>query len=219
MYYSTISDLLADVRSFYDDTNSTLYSDPTNRTNRLLMYYNRAVDEIWAQFPWQFKYATIADDLAAGELTLPADFANVGPDGYVYKTGSNQYPYVETAYQDLLAMRQRPAAYQTYQFYAIGPGAANDEQKLMVVNPAAIDNLTISYERVPPRQTSTSQPVDGPPWLHDCILAGTLRNSMESLNDGRDWEMKYRVALSNAIKRGRQLRSRAQQMPLSVGKW
>ena len=219
MFYSTISDLLTDVRSYYDDTNSALYSDPTNREARLLVYYNRGVDEIWKMHPWPFKYATDTLTLASGAGVLPANFSNIGPEGYVSLPDSINKPYVEVAYQDILAMRQRPAAYQTYRFYAIGPGTTNGNQQILTANPADGFDLTVVYEMVAPRQTSSAGPVDGPPYLHDALLACTLKHSMESLNDGRDWEMKYRIALSNAIKAGRPIRSRAQQMPLTVGKW
>jgi hypothetical protein len=125
MYYTSQRDLMNAVIQWSDDTNVTLYTNSSEREERISHYMDRAIELCWnARTWWPFRHGTTILTLSAGQAALPDNFGGIGEDGYVVLSGSNNLPWVEVDYQELIAIRRNrvwPARFQNQQVFAIGP--------------------------------------------------------------------------------------------------
>jgi hypothetical protein len=130
MYYPSQQEILNAVIQWSDDTNITLYGNVSERENRIAHYLDRSIELVWNARPWwSFRKGEITRTLANGETELPDNFGGIGDDGYVVLSGSQNLPWVEVDYQEMIAIRRNrvwPARFQNQSVFAIGPAGTGN---------------------------------------------------------------------------------------------
>lgn len=224
MYYATVGALINDALRYYDDIDDTLITDLTVSQNRMLHYYDRAVEEICRSRPWwPFMYANTTVALSGGIGTLPVDFSGIGPEGYVISEVGG-LPWSEVNYQEILSIRNNSSnAAANDRLFAIGPPdqtlqTPTQRLRIFVSRIGDARTLTITYEKTL-AAGSLSTPLFLPYYLHHAALAGTVFYAAKSKNDGRAdmFRAEFNKALSDGIKVGRPKRHRVNQLPMTVG--
>lgn len=228
MPYASIDDLINDVASYYDDTDAVSIGIPSSKQARYLHYAQRTSDEISNYKPWPWKMAYEDITFTAGEADLPADFANVGPNGALFDPIGE--PWAEIDYRNMVAILAA-GQQQTRHWFCIGRrqqttstgvgdgGALGGEVRaIMIPNVNETRTFKIFYETSPPLLVlGTAIPL--PESFHNALLLGTVAKLQEGKADPRDiWRAEYVSALAKQVALLMPLASRVKQMPLSTGR-
>lgn len=249
MGYSTVSDMISDVASFYNDTNALDYVLPEGTKRRILHYIQRSVDEIWYYRPWTFKMMQFGVNPGGiGVASLPFNFATVGPKGMVFEEARPQNgPWREVDYQEWALMRSN-SQYWKHQTYCIGghdtevvgdpvgegqPSSLlpqGGHQTILFPDPTEARLFLMHYESTPPRAAwdadddvlDYGQPLPMHEGFHNAILLGTIAKLQEGKGDPRpQYRSEYVAAIATAAAQHLPLTSRMQQLPRALpgGQW
>jgi hypothetical protein len=226
--YATAQALINDIASHYDDTDATTYTLPASKLARYLHYIQRTVDEIVNYKPWSWKMAFKTINFTAGQSDLPADFANVGPNGALFDSIGE--PWAEINFQNMVGMKAAGRHITAHYFCvgrrlastsaAIGDGGivGGDVRALMIPDPANTAAFTIFYETSPPIVVITD-PLPVPESFHNAVLLGSVAKLQEGKADPRDiWRAEYVSALAKQVALLTPMSSRVRQMPMSSGR-
>lgn len=235
MPYADIDALIADVAGYYDDTDVLQHVLPASKVARYRHYIQRTIDEIYNYKPWPWKmaYATVQFNITPAngrEAPLPADFANVGPNGALFdRTGE---PWAEIDYRNMVAIITANRHVTRHYFcigrriqttsVAVGDGGVleADARGLLIPDPNNTAEFTLFYETSPPLLSSLGNVVIPiPESMHNCLLLGTVAKLQEGKADPRDiWRAEYVTALAKQVSTMMPLASRTKQMPMSSGR-
>lgn len=209
--YTTVTALIDDIVSFYDNTESDSHQNRTKRRARILHHLNKVVEDLWFFRPWRFVTASASLVLANGVASLPADFANIG-EGTVRDAQGN--PWVEVSYQDMLVFRQQ-SINSTRHFYALS-------DVLTIPDPASTATLTMLYTKAAPvlSEAQASNWGGFPTNFRKALMLGTVAFVKEEEGEKGSWKMDYIEAKSMLARTAMSMRSRQQQLPSSgSGMW
>jgi hypothetical protein len=231
--YALVDDLLRDVASYYDDTDANIYTIPSSKLSRYLHYAQRTIDEIvnYKPWPWKMAYAPVQFNVTPAngrEAPLPADFANVGPNGALFD--STGEPWAEIDFRNMVALIAANRNITRHYFCVgrriasistgVGDGGVieGEERGLLIPDPNNTTTFTLFYETSPPLLTLAA-PIPIPESMHNCLLLGTVAKLQEGKADPRDiWRAEYVSALAKQVATLMPLASRVKQMPMSSGR-
>lgn len=233
MPYPDADSLLAEVASIYDDTDAVVYTLPPSKVARYLHYIQRTVEEIfnYRPWPWKMAYTQVQFNITPAngrEATLPADFANVGPNGALFDpTGE---PWAEIDFRNMVSIIAANRL-STRHYFCVGTRVASVSadigdggppgqhfRGLTIPDPNRTDLFTVFYETSPPVVT-LGAPIPIPESMHNCLLLGTVAKLQEGKADPRDiWRAEYVSALAKQVSAMMPLASRVKQMPMSSGR-
>jgi len=212
--YTTFDAIVSDVLNIYDNTEDTSVQQVTNRTNRILHYIQRTIEDLWYDpRVWSFTMASDILTMAAGESAFPDDFAQVSGEGGLFD--ANGKPWVEIPYQDMAYLRGRSLE-QNSRFYAIGA-------TIRVPNVQSTEGFTLIYQKVAPTAVLVNDntllaDAGFPPVFGEAILLGTVSKLKEEEGDARQtWRMDYMKALSRVASVWSKNRTRVSRMPVTIG--
>jgi len=210
--YTTFDAIVSDVLNIYDNTEDTSVQQVTNRTNRILHYIQRTIEDLWYDpRVWSFTMASEILTMLGGECAFPDNFAQVSGEGGLYDL--NGKPWVEIPYQDMEYLRGRSLE-QNSRFYAIG-------SNLKVPDTASAAMFTLIYQKVAWTAELGDELLGDagfPPVFGEAILLGTVSKLKEEEGDARQtWRMDYMKALSRAASVWSKNRTRVSRMPVTIG--
>lgn len=234
MPYPDIQSMVNELATSYDDVDADNFIIPTSRAKRYVHYIQLSLVELWNYHPWYFKMVTRAGEVfTAGQLALPAAFANVGPNGGLFDEQGRRW--TEIAFQDMVRLRTAGSgANKSIKVFCVGtlvsgaPASPGDGGPLTGMNRGLIipDNsntrpFTVFYETVPPRidPTSLAIPIPLPDNFHETLLYGAVAKLQEGKSDPRDvWKSNFIAQLAKMVEIHYPLASRMNQMPMTVGR-
>lgn len=212
--YTTFDAIVSDILNIYDNTEDTAMQQVTNRTNRVVHYVQRTVEDLWYDTRvWSFTMASDSLTMVAGECAFPDDFAQVSGEGVLLD--SDGKPWVEIPYQDMEYIR-RKGLEQTNRYYAIGA-------TIKVPNVTSTAGFTLIYQKLAPTVAlGTGSEVLGdagiPLVFGEAILLGAVTKLKEEEGDARQiWRMDYMKAMSRAASVWSKGRTRPSRMPVTIG--
>jgi hypothetical protein len=233
--YASVDTLIADVASFYDDTNATTYTLPPSKINRYRHYIQRTIDDIYAYkaWPWKMAYKAIQFNVTPAngrEAPVPADFANVGPNGALFDSVGE--PWAEIDFRNMIAIITANRLGSRHYFCVgrriesssagIGDGGVleADARGLLIPDPNNTTTFMLFYETSPPLLPADgTDPVPIPEAMHHALLLGTVAKLQEGKADPRDiWRAEYIAALTKQVAALMPMASRVKQMPMSSGR-
>lgn len=212
--YTTFDAIVSDILNIYDNTEDTAVQQVTNRTNRILHYLQRTVEDLWYDpRVWSFTMGSDALTMSGGECAFPDDFAQVSGEGVLVDSGGKAW--VEIPYQDMEYIR-RKGLEQNSRYYAIGATL-----KVPVVT--STETYTLIYQKVAPTVALiTGNELLGdagiPPVFGEAILLGAVTKLKEEEGDARQgWRADYMKAVSRAASVWSKGRTRVSRMPVTIG--
>lgn len=233
MPYADIQGLLNELATSYDDVDTDNFTLPTSRLKRYIHCTQLALYEIWNYHPWYFKMA-FQDSLvfSSGQLAIPPNFANVGPNGLLCDSIGRKW--TEVAFQAMVRLRSMASgANKAARVFCVGtlsPGpnsAFGDggittamDRGLIIADNANTLPFTLFYETSPPKIQSLllADPIPLPEDFHECLLYGAVAKLQENKNDPRDvWKSNFIAMLGKLVEIHYPLASRMLQMPMTVG--
>ncbi len=227
MPYATVLDLVNDLASFADETDTENYTLPPSRVRRLGHYVQRANDEIWGYRPWDFKYALKADiAFASGHATMPTNMATVGPAGMFWKPGDNtREPWAQIHIQDMMAVRVAGRDRHKH-WFAIGLLDQTETTDTQAVREIWVPKdeaqvFSLFYELSPRTfdlDDLTNEAVPLPELFHNTLFAGALAKLQDAKGDPKSiWRAEYLATLAKVTANYHVNSSRMEQMPNTVG--
>jgi hypothetical protein len=236
MLFDSYESLGKEAVSYYDDTDviDSGWDMTDQHRKRIQHYINRAQEEIWYYRPWPWRMA-FYDMGGTGEVILPGNFSNVGPNGLLLDREGR--PWAEISYQDMVVLQKRRERTQD-ELFCIGnpskpynfdlPDASGDTgaysgfRVLAVANPDQdLSGFTLYYEMTAPKVTDDKWqfPIDIPNGFHHTLLLGTVAKMQEAKGDGRSiWRSDFVATLAKLAAELEPLQSRMRQMPVTIGR-
>lgn len=229
MPYNTVLEVVEDLLSFFDETDTSVYQVPAPRIRRLGFYVQRASDELWDEKPWDFKYAVHGPfAFSDGHATLPANVANVGSDGLLWNEADNsREPWAQTDIQTMTALRAIGRE-RFKRWFAIGlldQVSAFPQQGTREIwipkDDANFGQFKLFYEKSPRQfqlDSLGSESVPFPETFHNALFANCVAKLQQAKGDPTPaWKGEYLMLLSRLKANYYVNASRMLQMPNTVG--
>jgi hypothetical protein len=221
MAYSSVYDMVDALAAFLDETPVGTFNLTANRRSRLTHYVQRALDDIWNDRPWPFKFAdagplTATDNVIS--LATVTDFGSIGEEGIFWDDSDNdKRPWAEIAIQDLKSMLAR-GNYENERVFALGWGSG---QELYVPrNGTNVGAFMLTYKReIPTVSESQGVAVPIPGVLHAALFQGAVARLQQAKGDKmyREYQIDFMKTLSRGAAEMRALSSRMSRLPKAVG--
>lgn len=218
------STLISTVNTVYDNI-SSVDADNADRRVRILQFAQEVFDTVYyyREWPWRYTSATITLPAAAVKVKLPANYHELGVQGYLSRT-SDGVKLEEVSALDVLAAQDTGA--QNPGIFTILTQDSTDGLPYIQFGGtvAANTDFTLFYLQTSPAlvdTTGTASKLQFIPvaYHNTVVMPGVVARIKQTEGDQRNWEERFQRGLSKMVQDERPFKSAVRRVPYAVNMW